>query len=296
MLNFRPAFCQRNTALGSPILLADGRGNMVHTPVMSSDPAAPFHAWFAAYCRTFDTKHIEDLRNLRLKEEHTSRVCDNAVRIAADLHLPVREALLAEISALFHDVGRFPQYQQYKTYRDSASVNHAALGASVLLKQDVLRGLPPQEQQTIVRVVALHNAFAVPPGLDAGILRLVEIVRDADKLDIWDVFIEYLAQDPADRPTAVGLELPDVPEYSEAVMASLRRREMVRLDSLRTINDFKLLQLAWIYDLNTPPALRILEERNIIARLGATLPANDETSAAIDALHAHVNGRLRTSC
>ena len=49
---------------------------------------------------------------------------------------------VAEAIALFHDVGRFPQYARYKTFRDSISTNHAALGASVLFEQERSGSLP----------------------------------------------------------------------------------------------------------------------------------------------------------
>jgi hypothetical protein len=62
--------------------------------------------------------------------------------------------------------------------------------------------------------VTLHNVLAVPKELDSDLLQLVKIVRDADKLDIWRVFLDYYAQPTKDKPTAVGLGLPDIPEYS----------------------------------------------------------------------------------
>ena len=220
--------------------------------------------WFSRYCSSFATSVEEDQRNIVLKEVHTHKVCANARLITQDLSLGGRETLLAEIVALLHDVGRFPQYRKYKTFRDSISENHAVLGAKVLLEQGVLRDFPKREQDIIVRAVTLHNVLTVPKGLDDDTLLFVKLIRDADKLDIWRVFIELSERDAADWPSAVGLGLPDTPECSPAVIASLNRREMVRLTSLRTLNDFRLLQLAWIYDLNFAPTLRLVLERSII--------------------------------
>jgi HD superfamily phosphodiesterase len=146
--------------------------------------------WFSRYCSSFSTSVEEDQRNIVLKEVHTHKVCANARLIAQDLSLGGRETLLAEIVALLHDVGRFPQYRKYKTFRDSISENHAVLGAKVLLEQGVLRDFPKREQDIIVRAVTLHNVLTVPEGLDDDTLLFVKLIRDADKLDIWRVFQE----------------------------------------------------------------------------------------------------------
>jgi len=63
---------------------------------------------------------------------------------------------------------------------------------------------------------------------------------------------------------------------------------MVRLTSLRTLNDFRLLQLAWIYDLNFIPSLAMVLERSVIEQLTASMPQSDELSRVV--------GNLRTMC
>jgi hypothetical protein len=67
---------------------------------------------------------------------------------------------------------------------------------------------------------------------------------------------------------------------------------MVRLTSLGTLNDFKLLQLAWIYDLNFLPSLRMVRERGVIGRLSATLPGDDAVLSAVDAVRQYVDERI----
>lgn len=261
-------------------------------PVMNADTVAHYRAWFSRFVQEHAAGNEQDQRNIRMKDEHTHRACDNALRIAAELGLDARNTALAGAIALFHDVGRFPQYLRYRTFQDSVSVNHAVLGAKILLERNVLRDLPKQECSLIIRTVTLHNVFTLPGSLDPETLLHAQIVRDADKLDIWRVFIRYFLQDPADRPSAAALSLPDTPAYSSDVLTSLERREMVRLASLRSLNDFKLLQLAWIYDLNFAPSLRMVLERNVIDQLSATVPQTREVSRALDAVRQYVNGRV----
>jgi len=259
---------------------------------MDSESVEQCRAWFSRFVQEHAAGNEQDQRNILLKKTHTTRVCANALRIAAGLGLDARATALAEMIALFHDAGRFPQYVRYRTFEDSRSVNHAVLGAKVLLERNVLRGLPVRERSLIVRAVALHNVFVLPTGLDDEILLHTKLVRDADKLDIWRVFIELSDRDVADWPSAAGLGLPDAPDCSPAVIATLNRREMVRLTSLRTLNDFRLLQLAWIYDLNFAPSLAMVLERSVIEKLTASIPQTDKISQVVCNLRNYVNERL----
>lgn len=248
--------------------------------------------WFTDYCRSFDTSDAEDQENLSLKEKHTHEVCANAAGIAGDLGLDQHRTFLAEVAGLFHDVGRFPQYHQYRTFSDNRSVNHAALGAKVLLENNVLNDLPKRERELIIHVVALHNVFSLPENLDHETLLLVKLVRDADKLDIMRIMIEHSRSLRDKRSVIVGLGLPDTPSYSPVVLKCLAAGEMVHLTDLRFLNDFKLLQLAWIYDLNFAGSLRIVEERDAIRSIAKTLPDTDEIRSAVDAVAVYLFRKL----
>lgn len=249
--------------------------------------------WFSGYCRSFYTTNQADQKNILLKEEHTSRVIANIAEIAGRLGFNERQKAIAEVIALFHDVGRFPQYRQYGTFRDSVSTNHAALSAQVLTEHDVLNILPAADRELILRAVSLHNVFSMPARLDEETLLFLKMIRDADKLDIWRVFIDYYNQPAEDRAEAAALGLPDRDEYSPEVLASLLRRELVHLSSLRTLNDFKLLQLAWVFDLNFTGSLQLLMERSYIDELAATLPKKAEIAEAVNSVKAYVIGMLR---
>jgi hypothetical protein len=249
--------------------------------------------WFSDYCRTFHTTNAADQQHIALKEEHTVRVCDNMAAIARDLSLDEGRVMLAEAVALFHDVGRFPQYRKYHTFRDGISVNHAALGARVLIENNVLRSALKSEQDLILRTVTLHNVFAFPKGLDPDTLLFLKMVRDADKLDIWRLSLEYYEQSEAERASAVGLDLPDTAGYSPELLESLRRKEMVQMSALRTLNDFKLLQLAWTFDLNFAYSIRMVVERRIIERIASLLPDAEEIRNAVDLVREYATRRLR---
>ncbi len=248
--------------------------------------------WFSEYCKSFYSTDPADQRNIVLKEQHTQNVCRNMDEIALSLGLSPERTALAGAVALFHDVGRFPQYRRYRTFRDSVSTNHAALGAAVLIENKVLADLPDREREIVVRSVALHNVFRLPERVDEETSLFTKMVRDADKLDIWEIFIDYYATPEEERPDAAALGLPDGPGYSADVLDSLLGKKMVELSLLRTLNDFRLLQLAWIFDVNFARSLELIRERAYIDRLAAFLPAEPAIRKAVDMVREYVEERL----
>ncbi|KAF0219252.1 MAG: metal-dependent [Geobacteraceae bacterium] len=260
---------------------------------MNRDDVQQLKIWFADYCRTFYSDNPEDQRNIILKEEHTHNICANIVRIAEEEGTSGAPLALAEAIALFHDVGRFRQYRQYKTFKDSESINHAALGAQVLRESGVLTAFPQPEQDIIIQAVRFHNAFAVPEKLSEEHRFFLQLIRDADKLDIWRVFIEFYGLPEEERASAVGLGFPDTPECSPGVLAFLNKGEMINLSLLKTLNDFKLLQLSWVHDLNFTTSFKMVAERNIIDRLAAALPQDDRIAGAVNVVREFVERRLQ---
>lgn len=250
--------------------------------------------WFNGYCASFTAPDPADQRNFAVKERHTHEVRKNIVRLGRDVALGPADLLLAEAIALFHDVGRFPQYRRYKTFDDAVSVNHAALGAQVLLEENALARLEARERDEILHAVTLHNVFALPERLDERSRLFARLIRDADKLDILRVALEYYRQDDGARAEAVALGLPDSAGYSAIVLGRLKQGSMARKAELTTLNDFKLLQLSWLYDINFTASLRIVAERKYIDQLAALLPRDQEIAKATDAVRAYVEKRLES--
>lgn len=240
---------------------------------------APLHAWFTSYCACFRSEDQDVQRNFDMKEEHTRNVCLAARLIAQDG--PLRFRMLAEVASICHDLGRFPQFRDYHTFKDGDSVNHAHLSAQVLRQNALLDFLPKEERDSVELAVRLHNAFEIPKGLAPETEHLLKLLRDADKLDIWRVFIEYFNAPEGERPSAAGLGFPDLPGCSPDALAAIGAGEMIHLSSLRSLNDFKLLQLSWIYDINFKAALRLVRQRSVLEQFAAMLPKDD---AVLDVL------------
>ncbi len=65
-------------------------------------------------------------------------MCREIVQLGQQLDLQPSDLYLAEVMALFHDIGRFEQYACYHTFADRHSVNHTELGVEVLQRENLL--------------------------------------------------------------------------------------------------------------------------------------------------------------
>jgi hypothetical protein len=261
----------------------------------ASEYLESLRSWFHQYCRSFYTQFQEDDRNLALKELHTIKVCEASRQIAAAEGFSRREQLLAEIIALFHDLGRFQQYAEYRTFKDSESVNHAALGGHILKKSGVLEQLSGQEQDLVILAVQLHNIFLLPVNLSPVETRFLRLIRDADKIDIWRVMVETFNLASSERASAVGLGFPELHGCTEQVLDCLARKEIAQLAMLRSLNDFKLMQLSWVYDINFVTSFRLIHNSQILTRFVATLPDEIRGYQEIDTLMAFVRQQAESN-
>jgi len=260
------------------------------TDVAALPDLAPLHAWFTSYCSSFRSPDPELQRNFDLKEEHTRNVCLDACLIARGSN--PRLQMLAEVAAVCHDLGRFPQFRDFQTFKDSDSLNHAHLSAQILKQNALLDFLPEAERNSVAMAVRLHNAFEVPAGLSPVTEELLRLLRDADKLDIWRVFIEYFHAPEGERPSGAGLGFPDRPGCSPEALAAVGAGKMVQLSSMKSLNDFKLLQLSWIYDINFLTTLQLIRQRCVLERFAAILPGDETVVEVLAKVRGHLERRL----
>jgi HD superfamily phosphodiesterase len=250
-----------------------------------------YEQWFHEYTRKFLVGSEFDVANVQLKIDHTMRVLEFARQIAAaqSPHGVLTE--LVHLAALFHDVGRFPQYARYRTFHDQMSVNHAYQGVLTLKRERVLAELPQAARKLVLGAVALHNRRVLPRGLLQELEDLTRMVRDADKLDIIQVMLVHFR--PGVRHNkVVNLELkPDPDKYTPAILSQVLKREMVNYQEMVWVNDFKLLLCSWIYDLTYPVSRRVFRERGYLEEILGYLPQTTEFKRLGQQLREDLNDR-----
>jgi len=236
----------------------------------SSAILADFDNIFLDYTDSFFTDNIEFDKNILLKKTHSLFVRQECRKLAEAEKLCPRLAVLIEIAGLFHDIGRFEQIRKFNTFVDCKSINHGERGYEVLKKNNMLSELPEKDRNIILASTKNHNTRRLPEGLDEETLLVVKAVRDADKLDIMRVMLDEYAKGKLDETVILHLEQSD--NISPNVLAHLEKGENPNIADFRTLTDFKLAQLAWIYDLNYRHTMKEFKKRKFYERVVALLP------------------------
>ncbi|WP_435234988.1 HD domain-containing protein [Psychromonas sp. PT13] len=249
--------------------------------------------WFINYTDSFLSEPNADKENILLKKQHTLRVCDNMTLIATELS--DNEQLIALTSALLHDIGRFEQLKQYGTFSDFKSEDHASLGVRVLKELGTLHFLTPGEAELIITAIENHNKATIETGLTAQALQICKLLRDADKLDIWRVVISYYKEQlEKENPTLVH-NLPSGDDVTQCIYETLKQQKIVPFKMLRSVIDIKIVQMGWIYDINTDKALAVCAERGYLTSIYQTLPATQRINELYQIMQKHLSDNVSLS-
>ncbi len=261
---------------------------------MQKEELAFFRKWFLDYVNNFSSSDPLVRKNIELKAKHTKRVCENILLLAKAEKLGEKESLLAETVALFHDLGRFEQFLKYKTFKDSESENHAALGVKILKKTGILSRLPREESDLILKAVEYHNLIEIPETASNSpeLLFYSKLVRDADKLDILRIICKEYEEGEKSRNPALELYLPDTPECSEAIIEDIMNNRMAKMKDVCNRNDVKLLRLSWVFDINFPETFTLLKGTRCLEIIMATLPKTEEIQKVRKHLEAYLEKQL----
>ncbi len=260
---------------------------------MKQEQLRKFRAWFGDYATSFYGKDKYINANLKLKEAHSNRVCKEMSYLSGELGLSGNQKRIAEATALFHDVGRFEQFVKYRTYSDHRSVNHCLLGVDVLRRGKVLDEVDRYERELIEKAIEYHGLIELPGDLGGEELLFSRLIRDADKLDIFYVVLGYYKQ-YRDKPEKFVLELeyPDEPGYLDEVIERLLRGQRIEYSRLRTLNDVKLCQLGWVYDVNFTATLRRIKQRGFLEKVFDFLPETEDISRVREKILGYVDSRI----
>ena len=242
---------------------------------MTREQFYSIQSWFEQYIEQFYSNDPAFQRNIELKRDHSRRVWENAADLGKSIPLEQNDQLIIETAGLLHDVGRFEQFRRYGTFSDKKSVNHAWLGVEVLKEKDILENLEEYERVEIYTAIFHHNRKEIPKDKDERQLIFIKLLRDSDKLDIWRLVTDYYCGNGETNNT-LQLDLPDTPKINQQNINALLNGRLVDLRNLETLNDFKLLQIGWVYDLNFPRSYEIMKEKGYLDKIFDSLSDTKE--------------------
>ncbi len=182
---------------------------------------------------------------------HTLRVADMCLKLSKKLKL---DAKLSYDIGLLHDFGRFNQWQTYKTFNDTKSVDHADHSAKQLFENgDIgMFRIAKKHYKLIELAIRNHNKkeinlSALPQNDYETILLYCQLIRDCDKTDI----VYRLTN--GDIDVQFGTE-----GVTDEVVESIKSHQCVDKKFMKTSVDKILTLIGYLYDFNFPETLSII--------------------------------------
>lgn len=263
---------------------------------------------FAEYVRNYDPSD----EKIKLKIDHTYRVAGLCQRIAESLGLSEPDVDIAWLLGMLHDIGRFEQIRRFGTFNDVQSVDHAEFGADLLFKEGLIRkfaegyyvecelaGLENQEAEQIIKnnehhnkdtgllelAIRQHNKYRVKEGLTDKELMFCNILRDADKVDIFKVNADI----PMEIIYDVTTEELKNGVITKAVLESFYKKETVLKSVRRSAVDHIVGHISLLFELVYKESYRQAKEQGYVYKLLDFKSDVPEVNAEFDGMRKYVD-------
>lgn len=241
---------------------------------------------FAEYVRNYDPSD----EKIKLKIDHTYRVAGMCQRIAESLGLSEPDVDIAWLLGMLHDIGRFEQIRRFGTFNDVQSVDHAEFGADLLFKEGLIRKFAEgyyeecelarsgnEEAEQIIKnnehhnkdtgllemAIRQHNKYRVKEDLTERQRMFCDILRDADKVDIFKVNADI----PMEIIYDVTTEELKSGVISKEVLESFYKRETVLKSVRRSAVDHIVGHISLLFELVYKESYRQAKEQGYVYKL-----------------------------
>ena len=218
---------------------------------------------FCEYVKTYDMNNPK----IFLKEKHTFRVMEFCEKIAKSLNLSDDDIKLSMLIGLLHDIGRFEQVKVYDTFSDLDSIDHADYGVEILKKDNFIEQFVSDKkiQELVLIAVKNHNKYSIEDGLDDRTMMFCKIIRDADKLDIFNIFIN---EDLRIEKTGSCI--------SEETYNQLINMHLLSEKYIKTKIDYYLKHIGMFFDLNYEYSFNYVIENKLNEKIIDNIIKNHE--------------------
>ena len=227
-----------------------------------------------AFDRYVSAYNAEDPK-IKLKTDHTYRVAALCEKIGNSVG--IGDADLIWLCGMLHDIGRFEQVRRYNTFVDAVSVEHAGFGADLLFRKGLLGRFSVSLSETEMRIleysIRSHSAYRLSPDLSETETTYCNVLRDADKIDIFRVNCDT----PLEEIYNVTTEALKNSAVSNEVKACFHNRTAVLRKLKKTPIDYVVAHLCLIFELVYPVSKEIAHEQGYADRLLAFESDNPDT-------------------
>ncbi len=248
---------------------------------------------FKNYVKNYDPEDIQ----ISLKIRHINRVTEVAKKIANNLNLSKEDVELAELIALLHDIGRFEQVKIYHTFSDSKSINHARFGVE-LLKEGLIRKFIETDKydDIIFNAILNHNKDKIEKNLDKRTNLHCKIIRDADKIDIYNVLITDSIEAAYN---GCSVERMSNSNLTPEIYRQFMENKNIIYKDRKTDADIVVGHLCYVFDFNFNLGLEIIKNKRYIERIIKKMNfKNEDTIIKFKKMqkvaNEYINARLNT--
>lgn len=263
---------------------------------------------FAEYVRNYDPSD----EKIKLKIDHTYRVAGLCQRIAESLGLSEPDVDIAWLLGMLHDIGRFEQIRRFGTFNDVQSVDHAEFGADLLFKEGLIRKFAEgyyeecelarsgnEEAEQIIKnnehhnkdtgllemAIRQHNKYRVKEDLTERQRMFCDILRDADKVDIFKVNADI----PMEIIYDVTTEELKNGVITKEVLESFYKKETVLKSVRRSAVDHIVGHISLLFELVYKESYRQAREQGYVYKLLDFKSDVPEVNAEFDDMRKYVD-------
>ena len=245
---------------------------------------------FRDYVNEFD---VED-EMIHLKKLHTINVASICEDIGKSLSLSDEEIDLCFLVGMLHDIARFRQHTIYKTFYDYKSFDHAKMGCEILFDEGLINRFVDEEDQDkddihLLRLaIRWHSAYRLPKNLNEKEKLFCNIIRDADKVDIFRVAIE----EPVNNVYSVSRKEELDSEITPEVLEAFYEHHAIKRELIKTMADVKVGFVALSFELVFPRSKEIAKEQGFLVRIIEDDYTNENTIRQVEGIKNELNNYL----
>lgn len=238
---------------------------------------------FNEYVKGYDSSD----EKIKLKIAHTYRVSELCEKIAISLKMNNDDIDIAWLTGLLHDIGRFEQVKTYGTFNDFKSVDHAKLGAKILFNGGKIRDFisDTSEDDLIRKVIENHNAYKLPEDISKRCKTFSNILRDADKIDIFKVNTIV----PTEEIYNVTKEEVYTSQITEEVLENFRQKDTILRTLKKTAVDNIVGHISLLFGLVYDESVKIVEEQQYLDKMLEFKSENNVTNKQFEEIRKIVN-------
>ena len=219
---------------------------------------------------------------------------------------------IAWLLGMLHDIGRFEQIRRFGTFNDAQSVDHAEFGADLLFREGFIRKFAEgyyeecelarsgnEEAEQIIKnnehhnkdtgllemAIRQHNKYRVKEALTERQRMFCDILRDADKVDIFKVNADI----PMEIIYDVTTEELKNGVITKEVLESFYKKETVLKSVRRSAVDHIVGHISLLFELVYKESYRQAREQGYVYKLLDFKSDVPEVNAEFDDMRKYVD-------